>query len=175
MIISSSNWLVLTCVDSCWTRTDPCWTHIDLSWTCVGLVLTGVGLVLAPVEFVMILVDSCWTCVDLCWFLSDLRWFVLTCFGTHALETNNFTWKLEIFSYSLSVVVDIVKNLCEIFSCYFYSHCWFLPTKSTKRRKLTNLWRLTVLQRFFVFPSQSCRIWNYILFSVYFQIIFWHL
>ena len=55
----------------------------------------------------------------------------------------------------------------------------FLPTKFTKRRKLTNLWWFTVLQCFFVFPWQSCRIWNYIfltfLFSVYFQIMFWHL
>ena len=115
MIISSSNWLVLTRVDSCWTRTDPCWTHIDLSWTCVGLVLTGVELVLARVKLVIILVDSCWTFVGLCWLLSGLCWFVLTCVGTHVLETNNFTWKLEIFSYILSVVVDIVYIYVKYF------------------------------------------------------------
>ena len=70
-------------------------------------------------------------------------------------------------------------NVCEIFSCYRYSHRCFFTDKIYKEKKIKQPLTVhspTTLLCFPITKSQNLKLYFLtFLFSVYFQIMFWHL
>ena len=74
MIVSWSNWLVLTCVGLVLIRVGSCLTSVDLC----RIRLIGVDSCQTRVDSCQTFVDLCWLVLDSCWFVRHSCWFLLT-------------------------------------------------------------------------------------------------
>ena len=104
MLVSLSNWFVLTRVglvlihvDSYWTRVDSCWLVWDSCWLMLDLC--------------RLVLDSCWLVFDSCWLVSDSCWFVLTRVRLVLTRVGLVLIRVNLCWYSC-IRIDLIAKTC---------------------------------------------------------------